>query len=348
MNIAIDISPLQTGHNGRGVGVYTKKLVEALQMYEKDHSFSLITHQHDIPESCSLVHYPYFDPFFMTLPLIRKYPSVVTIHDMIPLVFPEKFPSGVKGALRFQMQKLSLLGVSRVITDSNTSKKDICRILRRSPDSVDVVYLAPSVEKKSSKESVPNSATNAIANGIPYILYVGDVNWNKNVLGLIQAFSLSRKKIPSLHLVLVGNAFCDTALSEVVEIHSLISKLALGPYIHMPGFVTQPELSALYARALCLVQPSFYEGFGFPVVDAMSLGCPVISSNTSSLKEIAGPSFLVDPESPTSISDGIQRVASLASEKKKKMISDGLEWVSQYSWKRVAKETMASYVKALL
>ena len=150
MHIAMDISPLETGHSGRGVGVYTKRLIEAMQMYEKSHTVSLVTHQHDIPESCNIVHYPYFDPFFLTLPFFRKYPSVVTIHDVIPLLYPDKFPSGIKGSIRFQLQKLSLRGVRRVITDSKTSKRDIQTIIGRNPNSVDVVYLAPSVSPKDS------------------------------------------------------------------------------------------------------------------------------------------------------------------------------------------------------
>src|SRR5258706_5833567 len=102
MNIAIDITPLETGHSGRGVGIYTKNLIESLQKYEKKHTYILFTPKQGVPKNTDIVHYPYFDPFFLTLPLIKTKPSVVTVHDLIPLVFPEKFPPGIRGYMKWQ------------------------------------------------------------------------------------------------------------------------------------------------------------------------------------------------------------------------------------------------------
>lgn len=347
MHIAIDISPLQSGHSGRGVGVYTKLLIEALQQYEKDHVFSLITHQHDIPDTCSLVHYPYFDPFFLTLPHFRKYRSVVTVHDLIPLVYPDKFPSGIKGGIRWQFQKVSLRSVRRVITDSETSKKDITRIVGRNPSTIDVIYLAPSIQRQPSKISA-SEIRSRYTNGNPYVMYVGDVNWNKNIPGLIRAFALVHKESPSLHLVMVGKAFCDDTIRETKEIHELIQSEGVSSFVHTPGFVDTTALAALYSSAVALIQPSFYEGFGFPVVDALSLGCPVVSSSVASLSEISGPATQVDPLDTQLICSGILEAVTRSDAKRKEVIKKGLDWVSRFNWKRVAHETVESYKKAII
>lgn len=347
MHIAIDISPLQSGHSGRGVGVYTKLLIEALQQHEKDHEFSLVTHQHDIPDTCSLVHYPYFDPFFLTLPYLRKYPSVVTIHDLIPLVYPDKFPSGIKGRIRWQLQKLSLRSVARVITDSETSKQDITNIVGRSSQTIDVVYLAPSIHMQPTRVS-DQDMRSRYTGGSPYVMYVGDVNWNKNIPGLIRAFALVHKQSPAIRLLMVGKSFRDDTISETKEIHTLIESEGVASFVHMPGFVDATDLAVLYSGAVALIQPSFYEGFGFPVVDALSLGCPVVSSSAASLSEISGPAMQVDPLNIQSIRDGILDAAALSDMKRKELIVKGQDWVSRFNWKRVAHETVESYKRAII
>lgn len=345
MHIAIDISPLESGHSGRGVGVYTKQLIESMQLFEKSHTVSLVTHQHDIPETCNIVHYPYFDPFFLTLPLFRKYPSVVTVHDVIPLLYPDKFPAGIKGAIRFQLQKLSLSGIRRVITDSKTSKNDIQRILGRNPNTIDVVYLAPSLN--IPKSSLVKHDIKKYINGKPFFMYVGDVNWNKNIPGLLSAFSEVLKTNPNFQILLIGRTFCDESIAEVREIKTLIHSKHLESNVSMPGYVEPSTLMDLYTTAVCLVQPSFYEGFGFPVVDALSLGCPVITSNTSSLAEICGPSLQADPHDPTQLANGMMEIIRMTQLKRNTIIKKGYEWVEQFTWKRVANETVESYKKAL-
>ena len=122
MKIAIDISPLQSGHKVRGVGFYLTYLKKALLTYYPDNDYTFFHQGEEIDKSVDLVHYPYFDPFFMTLPLIKKRKTVVTVHDLTPLVFPEHFPAGMKGNLRWQLQKYNLRHVDGIIADSEASK----------------------------------------------------------------------------------------------------------------------------------------------------------------------------------------------------------------------------------
>ena len=91
MNIAIDTSPLASGHQERGIGMYTKELIAALSMYASNHTYVYIEKKGAIPKNIDVVHYPFFDPFFLTLPMSVRKPTVVTVHDLIPLVFPSQF-----------------------------------------------------------------------------------------------------------------------------------------------------------------------------------------------------------------------------------------------------------------
>jgi glycosyltransferase involved in cell wall biosynthesis len=345
MNIAIDISPLETGHNGRGVGVYTKMLIESLKRFEPTHSYSYFTHPYDIPETTDIVHYPYFDPYFLTLPFTHSHRSVVTIHDMIPIVFRKHFPSGFKGGIRWNIQKFLLKKVIRVIADSDSSAVDIHTHAGVPVEKIRTVYLAPTLV-------VPSGALKHLASlHVPegrFIMYVGDVNWNKNIPGLLHAFAYLKMKYPDLTLVLVGRAFQQETLVEVKQIRGLIQSLDLEASIRITGHVSDTELHTLYVNALCTVQPSIYEGFGLPVVDALLAGCPVVCANTSSLKEIAGPSIMVDAHHSEDIARGVMEILHKDKKKRDTIIEKGKIWVKQFTWEKTARSTMRVYDEAIL
>ena len=341
MNIAIDITPLESGHKDRGTGSSTGLLIEALQKYEKGHSYSFFTRGQKLSKTVDLVHYPYFDPFFLTLPLLKPKPVVVTVHDLIPLVYPSHFLRGIRGDLKWRIQKASLRSVRRVITDSFASKRDIQAIAGFTENIVDVVHLAPaetfhpitdrnmrsSVQKKYS---LPDS----------FILYVGDVNWNKNVMGMLRA------KPKGTVLILVGKALRQEGLPEVREINALIHALHFEGEVIRPGFVADEDLAVLYSLASVYIQPSFAEGFGLPVLEAFVCGCPVVCARGSSLDEIAGPSIRVNASDTVSITNGILHALKLPEDKRKDLIQKQYAWVRQFTWKKTAKETVEVYEKS--
>ena len=154
MNIAINVSPLQTGHKVRGTGFYLVNLKNALLKYFPERKFTFFTGK--INESVDLVHYPYFDPFFLSLPLRKNYPLIVTVHDLTPIVFPKHFPIGIKGRLKWYMQKIALKSADAVITDSEASKKDIVRYTDIPGIKVHVVYLAAGEEFKKVESEWEN------------------------------------------------------------------------------------------------------------------------------------------------------------------------------------------------
>jgi glycosyltransferase involved in cell wall biosynthesis len=347
MRIAIDTTPLLSGHTNRGVGGYTKSLIEALKAYEPGHAYLLFDSKSQPPHEADVIHYPFFDPFFLTLPFRSPAPTIVTVHDLIPIVFPEHFKKGLRGSIKWEIQKYSLQKKQRIITDSECSKKDIIRITGIKKEKIDVVYLAPSLQ---TTNGIKNFESVKKQYGIQddYFLYVGDVNWNKNIPGLLSAFSSfiihHSSRIP---LVLVGKAFLDTTLSQTCEIDRLISDLKIGNHVIKTGYVDEETLSSLYTHALALIQPSWYEGFGLPVLEAMSFGCPVVCSTSSSLSEIAGPSIMIDENDQSSIVDGMERIISLSKEKRKEMIQKGFEWAHNFTWKKTAHETVRAYERSL-
>lgn len=343
MRIAIDTTPLETGHKDRGVGTYTKLLIEALQKYEKKHSYSFFTRGQIVPENADVVHYPYFDPFFLTLPVIKPRPTVVTVHDLTPLVFPEHFPVGFRGRLKWQIQRLSLGRATRIITDSDSSKADITRIAGISADTIDVVRLAPASEFSPVTDQALLRAV-ATKYTLPrrFILYVGDINGNKNILGLLKAFQKQR----DVKLVLAGIAFVEGS-PEANAIQSSIDVLGFRDEVIMPGFVPLEDLPALYSLASVYVQPSFYEGFGLPVLEAMASGCPVMSSRASSLAEIAGPAVLIDPNNPEDFALRLREALMMPADKRSALIQKGILWAKRYSWEKVARQTVQSYEKAV-
>lgn len=347
MNIAIDITPLESGHRARGVGVYTKSLIDALETYKKQHTYLYFTGHQRVPGDADIVHYPYFDPFFLTLPLIKLKPTVVTVHDLIPLVFPYKFPAGIRGTVKWQVQRLSLRGAKRIIADSNSSKNDIARIASVKKEIIDTVYLAPDLAFHPITDPVAlNGVRRKYFLPKQYILYVGDVNWNKNVIGLLQAFAALRKRneFSQFKLVLAGRAFLQDSLPEIQQITQRIREHDLEHVVIRPGSVSIEDLSCLYSLASVYVQPSHYEGFGLPVLESMACGCPVVCTNTSSLKEIAGPALQVSPK-PEDILAGITKMITID---RKIQLERQFAWVKQFTWKRVAGETVAAYERALM
>ncbi|HEX7042535.1 MAG TPA: glycosyltransferase family 1 protein [Patescibacteria group bacterium] len=347
MQVAIDISPLESGHSVRGVGFYLRNLKAALEKGFSNISFTFFTQTKNIPNKADLVHFPYFDPFFLTLPWLgSNKKTIVTVHDLTPLIFPESFPIGIKGKIKWMIQRYLLKKVDAIITDSNSSKKDIIKILNFPEEKIFVAYLAAAhhfrvlgkegLKKIKEKYDLPDN----------FLLYVGDVTPNKNLPRLIKAVLCT-----NVPLVMVGKALVNENidlsnpwnkdLKEVLE-------LAKGKdQIRRLGFVEDEELVGLYNLANAFIMPSLYEGFGLPLLEAMACGCPVITTNNGSIPEVVGDgAYIVDGESINDIEKGIREVIgnkSLA----KKLSEKGLIMSKNFSWENTAKETVDVYTKVV-
>lgn len=334
MVIGFDTSPLSGGHAGRGTGSYTRNLFQGLRDYAPD--VSIVPFGNDVLSvPVDAIHYPYFDPFFLTLHPKQKTPFVCTVHDLIPLVYKDHFPAGIRGTFKWNIQKRNLKKASSIITDSEISKKDIVNILDIDESHVHVVYLAPGEEFiPQSKERI-DSLKKKYHLPDEYLFYVGDVNWNKNIHSLLSL--VSSVKIP---IVLAGSVFLHDELVETQEIRKHIHRLGIESYIVTPGYIPAEELPVFYAGALLYVQLSFAEGFGLPVLESMACGTPALVSGSSSLREIAGPAVLVDPYNIEDIIDGAKKALS---QERKTASKRAIAWAKKFSWKQTVEQTVAVY-----
>lgn len=342
INVLIDTSPLGNAHAHRGIGTYTKLLVEHLEKYRLVEVLRSTQKKDHLQAKPDIVHYPYFDLFFSTLPLTHPAPKqVVTIHDVIPLNFPEYYQAGVKGGLRFMKQQLALKKIDAIITDSEASKKDIEKHLGIDAHKIHVVYLAanPELQAQPPKKVAEVKAKYNLPE--QYILYVGDINYNKNIPQLIKALKFLPEEIK---LVAVGKNFVEADIPEWQWIQTQMAMSDVESRVKFLTNVSQiSELAALYSGAVCYVQPSLYEGFGLPVLEAMQCQTPVVSANNSSLAEIASPDTFLTGTEAESLAEGITQVLELTKAKRQEIIKNNYQWSQKFSWDKVAKDTAKVY-----
>ncbi len=337
MRVAIDSGPLNSGDAIRGIGFHTRELINELEkLQDKDFKIDAVDFKTADLTKYDIVHYPYFHPHSLTLPFNKPSKKVVvTIHDLIRLVYPNAYPPGLRGKINFLFQKFNLRNVDAVITISETSKKDIVRFLNISPEKIYVTYLAPQsgslIQKTKNKLELPKE----------FVLYVGDVNYNKNLLNLAKAC-----KIAKLKLVIVGKQSVVEETDSNIENNPWREFLRLyknDKDIIRLGFVE--NLDEVFKKATVYCQPSLYEGFGLPLLEAFERGIPVVASKTQALVEVGSDACLyVDPNNPTNIASGLRGVF-----KNKKLASDlvkkGKLRLKDFSWSKCANETLDVYKK---
>ena len=352
MRIALDTSGINGNnslqHRVRGVGTYTQNLKNALEQYYPENRYTFFSRGENLPKNIDLVHYPFFEPFIIDLPIRKRVPTVVTVHDLIPLVFPSHFPSGLKGKIKWEIQKILLRKVDGIITDSKSSKEDILKLAEIREKKVNVVYLAAGSEFKIIKNTTMLRSI-VVKYNLPekFVLYVGDVTWNKNLPGLIKA--MDSLEIP---LVMVGKALINDNFEKTNPWNQdllKVGELTLNnPKIRKLGFMPTSDLAVIYNLAAVLAMPSLYEGFGLPVLEAMSCGCPVLVSNRSSLPEVAGEAgILVNPEDTEEIKDKLVKLLKLPKGEREELIEKGLKQAGKFPWKKTAEETNKVYEEVL-
>lgn len=352
--IAIDISPLNNGNSIRGVGYYTKNLVAALEHETKtnpdfkNYQINLINNSSENMSRYDLVHYPYFDPFSRTLPSKKPIPTIITIHDLIPIQFKKHFPVGLKGSLNWLIQKNNAKKADYIITVSHYSKYIISDYLHYPAHQIYVTYQA------ADKSFKPSSNTQKLTTikhkyHLPdkFILYVGDINWNKNIPNLVTA--CLELNYP---LVIVGSAATRTVpkhpwTKDILWLQSMAKKLQNSPDLTLTGFVPDEDLPSIFNLATLYCQPSYAEGFGLPVIQAMQSGTPIVFSQETSLPEIMdfnGEYF--DPYIPDSLKKALNKLWENP-KLRNQYIKSGLKHATTFDWKYTALQTLAVYQLAL-
>ena len=367
MKIGIDITPIIYG---RGVSRYTSNLVEVLnkrssaevcvfgyslrrrQILEnfiqknKLKNFSL----HSLPPSImgSLWrmgqnkvkrHLPQIELFHSwdwIQPPDQDLPLVSTIHDVSMIKFPETAHSGI---LRAHQRSWKILKErqAQIIAVSQASKKDIINLLGIPHYQVQVVHEALPNELKITSQFLGEEKAEHIKDKLhltrPYLLFVGTREPRKNLARLIEAW---KPLANDYQLIVAGEKGWDK--SEQIQ----------HPNLRFLGQVNDGELIVLYAEAEVFCYPSLYEGFGLPILEAFFHGAPVVTSNVSSMPEVAGNAAeLVNPESVESIRQGITTILNEPLEEQKKRLQRMIIRLQMFSWDRVADETIEVYKKAI-
>jgi glycosyltransferase involved in cell wall biosynthesis len=292
-----------------------------------------------VRERVHLLHEPHY-----VLPPATRCRSVVTIHDCIHLMFPQYLPGALAHVYARASMWSAVRKADRVLTVSEASKRDILRFFDIPRDKVEVIYNA--IDERfleAPDEERMDLIRQRYQLQHPFLLYVGNIKPHKNLERLIDAFGRARTHgLEDLRLIIIGDE-----LSKYPALRQAVHRHRLDKYVRFLGFQPYETLSAFYRLARAFVFPSLYEGFGLPPLEAMACGTPVITSNVSSLPEVAGgAALLVDPYDPASIAEAIGRAVTddgLRSE----MVRRGLARARDFSWQQSVAATHRIYMEVL-
>jgi glycosyltransferase involved in cell wall biosynthesis len=346
-----------------GIGRYCRGLIAALGQVDEENEYHVL-----MPEAvCRLpqfdnVHYHVIRlPFFkrrvweqVAPQLVGRYDVlhfphdssvawkrgkfVITIHDVKPLIFGTLRP---RRGWRNYVERLLIPDrqkqADHVLTVSECSRRDITERLRFPAEQVSVVY--PGIDRGQFK---PDFSAPSRPSSRPYILCVAGSDPTKNVETLLDAFAQLPRELREAHdVVLVGD------LRRRQDIRDRVSRLGIAAQTKFAGVVADAQLVSLYQHARVFVFPSRYEGFGFPVLEAMACGCPVITSNASSLPEVVGDAaLLADPSDSNGFARHLEQVL-VDGDLRRLLCEKGLVRAEQFSWERAARETVRVYERVM-
>lgn len=287
-------------------------------------------------------HVPYFAP-----PLLPRTPTVVTVHDVIPMRLPAYQPDAkVKAYMRLVSQ--AARNAKLIITVSQHAKQDIIDALKIPEERIRVIYEAAGDEYQPVYDPAALAAARTRYDvGERYIFYLGGLDQRKNVPQLVRAFAHLYRQIgdPNLQLLIAGNP--DKHKGPLFpDPRPVAADLGMSGQI-VYRFIEEEDKPAMYSGASAFVFPSLYEGFGLDPLEAMSCGAPVVCSNRTSLPEVVGDAAItVDPENIQELVAAMRRVLT-DPELQSDLRARSLQRAAQFSWQKAARETIAVYEETL-
>jgi glycosyltransferase involved in cell wall biosynthesis len=358
-----------------GVGTYIRNLVHALAALDHENHYVLVALQADdaelpeLPPNFEIALYRRHDTdwtdqfafyFFLRslradlvhiplnlVPLLMPRPYVVTIHDMGSLLFGDR--AQMRAGFRMFLFRRGLLRAARVIAVSAATRRDVESVLGIPSDRIRQIYEAPDPHFVRAPDSAARSAEHQqtlerYQIDYPFILYAGAVRPQKNIPRLVEAFAVLRGDLErhpvykDLRLIIIGDEITKYPALRRAVIKTRVEKL-----VRFLGFVPLDTLRVFFEAASAFVFPSLHEGFGLPPLEAMAAGTPVVTSNVSSLPEVAGDAaMLVNPENVFDIARGIREVL-LDDELRAGLIRRGHEQVRRFSWATAARQVLEIY-----
>lgn len=355
-----------------GIGTYIRNLIRAIAELDQENSFVLFVGERgaealdDLPDNFQFLierspayslreflalswrllrrRVDLYHATHYVLPAVVPCRAVVTIHDIIHLLYPEYLPNPLAFLYAQRMIRRSLARGDRIIAVSQNTKTDLMDYFDTDPRKIRVVYQGVSDE---FRQKIPERELGARLTNLgisrPYLLFVGNPKPHKNLDNVIRAYAraaeLHRFEAP---LVCVG----DRRGSQY-KILGRAEQLGISEHIRLLGHVAQEELPALYQGATLFLYPTLYEGFGLPVVEAMASGVPVITSDTSALKEVAeGYAHLVNPLDIEGMATAIAHCLS-DDDHRQALAKLGLRRAEDFRWRRTAEMTLEVYLSAV-
>ncbi|MDZ8227142.1 glycosyltransferase family 1 protein [Nostoc sp. ChiVER01] len=381
LKVVVDATPVDSKPSG--VGFYVANLICALDILQKEENFQLgivyqpglknwLRGEFSLPESfqdysqqyllplpvrisnllLALAFKPslsYFEKYFGFPDILHGtnysvYPcqnslKVMNIYDLTFIKYHNYVDSVVKTYTK--KIKRCLQWTDLVLTISESSKKDIIEYLEVDPKKIYVTPLAsryyPNYLSQKVAQALEKQANYDFSK--PYLLFVSTIEPRKNINNIITAFNFLKEKYKIEHqLILIGKKGWNYE-----PIFAAIENSPWANQIHHLNYLSNELVALFYSKADVFVYPSHYEGFGLPVLEAMTLGAPVISSNTSSIPEVTGDAaILVDPNNPIQLGEAILKVIS-DSQVRQELINKGKARAKLFSWERTAKETLNAY-----
>lgn len=369
MRIGIDFT--SAARERAGIGRYTRELIRALSRRDHANQYVLFVPrdahnallQFDWPENFSVTRAPltervlaalwqrarvplpvetfigavdlFYSPDFL-LPPTRARRAIVTVHDLsyvrVPECFPEPLLKYLNRAVPQALQRADL-----ILADAASTQRDLADVYRVPLEKIRVLYPGADARFRPDVAEDAKSRVRARTRGKPYLLSVGTIQPRKNYVRLLEAFAKiianCGLQIANLQLVICGGRgwMYD-------EIYQAVERLGLSERVLFTDFVSDDDLPALYALATLFVYPSLYEGFGLPIAEAMACGAPVLSSNASSLPEVAGDAALYfDPYNVDVLAEAMQRALSDES-LRADLRARGFAQAKKFSWERAARQ----------
>jgi glycosyltransferase involved in cell wall biosynthesis len=381
--VLLDLTPLATGSTYRGIGRYARGLAEGLAEVGEQSDIevrgliadptvsrlALVDSVHDYTRSPAIV--PRYSSLGRRNHLIRfgaarlAKPSdgllhftdpigfpwtgptghCLTCHDLIPIILRE-YTARVPGALsvKIAFEKLRYRRARRILAVSHATKRDLCERLQIEPSKIDVVWhgVDHRVFHPRAEAGELQRVQSALGTTQPYVLYIGAGDWRKDLDTLLQAFARSRLSSEAC-LAIVGRL----ARWRVNSLRKQAKQLGVSDRLKLLGYVDEDLVAPLYRHAAVHVFASRYEGFGFPVVEAMAAGCPTITSPDSSLHEVAGDgALIVSCREPEQLAAALESLF-FDSAKRAELRERGLVQASKFTWKAAATETLNFWRRTL-
>ena len=376
--ILIDGLPLFSGHKNRGIGIFSKNLIENISasnnlfdikilvpstyadeyflnlrverifIWPKSKNLYLITNQLVIPLILIMKRYDLFHSFEPTSIIYSKTKRIMMVYDTIKSVMSNEYKQGPIGKILGKLLDISLKYSDHIITISENSKKDILKYYNIEHDKISVVYGAVGPEfhiKKNTEEEIRSLKIKYEING-KYVIYVGNYvspDKRKNVpllLNIVEKYNNEHNDL--LLLVLVGKVGpYSTKLRKDILERNITS------FVRFTDFINDQDLSLLLSSAECLVFPSLYEGLGLPLIEAMACGLPIIAFANSSIIEVVGDSGLLVKNKDEDIFYDMLTTLLQNDTLKEELHNRGLKKAAQYSWSNSTNNVLDIYGKIL-